>query len=142
MLNYWLYSLVAQYLLLFILTESSHQLLTHLVLKHPQRNIIFARCIGRMQPALDGQRLPQQGDVSTEDVSFDILLPLFESAYQDRRKGFVEVLQEVMPAADNGLQALGCRPADLPADVIIIAVLIIAFWREGKTRSTVIGDPL
>lgn len=83
-----------------------------------------------MQPALDGQRLLQQGDVSAEDVSFDIFLPLFESANQDWRKSFVEVLKEITAAADNGLQALGCRPADFPADVIIITVLIVAFCEE------------
>lgn len=87
-----------------------------------------------MQPALDGQRLLQQGDISAEDVSFDILLPLFESAYQDRGKSFVEVLKKIMPAADNGLQALRCRPADFPADVVIVAVLIIAFWKEDKGK--------
>lgn len=85
-----------------------------------------------MEPALDGQRLLQQGDISAKDVSFDVLLPLFESAYQDWGKRFVEVLEEIVPAADNGFQALGCRPADLPADVIIVAVLIVAFWKEDK----------
>lgn len=87
-----------------------------------------------MQPALDGQCLLQQGDVSTEDVSFDILLSLLKSAYQNWRKGFVEVLKEIMPAADNGLQALCCSPADFPTDVIIIAVLIITFWKEDKGK--------
>lgn len=92
-----------------------------------------------MQPALDGQRLLQQGDISAEDVSFDILLPLFESAYQDWGKSFVEVLKEIVPAADNGLQALCCRPADFPADVIIVAILIITFWKADKGKQ---GAPL
>lgn len=85
-----------------------------------------------MPPALGGQRLFQQGDISTEDVSFDILLPLLEPAYQNWGKRFVEILKQIVPAADNGLQALGCSPADLPADVIIIAVLVVAFWKEHK----------
>lgn len=80
-----------------------------------------------MQPALGRQCLLQQGDVSIEDVSFDILLPLFEPAYQGWGESSVEVLQEVVPAADNGLQALGRSPADLPADVVIVAVLVVAF---------------
>lgn len=79
-----------------------------------------------MQPALGRQSLLQQGDVSIEDVSFDILLPLFEPAYQGWGESSVEVLQEIRPAADHGLQALGRSPAHLPADVVVVAVLVIA----------------
>lgn len=86
-----------------------------------------------LQPALWGPRLPQQHDVSPEHVGLNILLAFLEAADKHRRQGAVEVMQQVRPRADQGRQALGRRPAHLPAHVVVIAVLILTLWGGNQT---------
>lgn len=41
-----------------------------------------------------------------------------------------------MARGDDGVQALGGRPADLPAHVVVVAVLVVAAWtRRHRGRS-------
>ena len=63
-----------------------------------------AACLGgllhRLQPPLWRSRLPQQHNVSPEDISLDILLTFLEAADERRRQGAVEVRQQVGPRAN------------------------------------------
>lgn len=76
--------------------------------------------------------MPQQHDVSPEDISLDILLPFFEAADERGCQGAVEVRQQVWPGADQGCHALGRCPAHLPAHVIIVAVFVLTLWDRNE----------
>ena len=105
----------------------------HLATQHMQVAACLGGLLHGLQPPLWGPCLPQQHNVSPEDVSLDILLAFLEAVDECRRQGAVEVRQQVGPRADQGGHALGRCPAHLPAHVIIITVLVLTLWGMNRT---------
>ena len=72
-----------------------------------------------------GAHLLQENHASVEDIALDSLFTLTESSSQGRRHLRVQLLQEVRVCAQNGGQGFGSASANLPADVLIISVLLL-----------------
>ena len=60
-----------------------------------------------------------------ENIRLDVLLSLLEPGDEGGADGGIELLHHLVPGHNDGLQALGCRSPNLPADVVIIRVLVI-----------------
>lgn len=75
-------------------------------------------------PADEGGLL-EHIDEHAEDVQLHVLLPLLEAGDDGGHDHLVELLEEIGPGDDNGVDALGSGPAHLPAHVVVIAVVLV-----------------
>lgn len=96
----------------------------HLAVQRVEADACLGGLLHGPHPPLWGSRLPQQHNVSSEDIGLDILLAFLEAMDERGCQGAMEVGQQVRPGANQGCHALGCGPAHLPAHVIVITVLI------------------
>lgn len=56
-----------------------------------------------------------------------------EPADECRRDGAIELRQHLVARGDDGVQTLGGRPSNLPAHVVVVAVLVVAAWTDRQT---------
>lgn len=55
-----------------------------------------------------------------------------EPADECRRDGAIELRQHLVTCGDDGVQTLGGRPSNLPAHVVVVAVLVVAAWTDRR----------
>lgn len=56
-----------------------------------------------------------------------------EPADECRRDGAIELRQHLVTRGDDGVQTLGGCPSNLPAHVVVVAVLVVAAWTDRQT---------